>query len=106
MVPLLNEEYLNVVKVASISMGTGVAKAILISLTAISSSCDFLFCTFVFLKSMQWNACAFWMAFCGFKKCNQIDAELWKLFDHFFLKPTNTSTVPLKLLYPYQQLVH
>ena len=75
MVSLLNEEYLNVVKVVSISMGIGVAKAILISLTAISSSCDFLVCTFVFFKSMEWNACAFWMAFWGSKKYNQIDAD-------------------------------
>ena len=37
---------------------------IIISLTAISSSCDFSVCTFVFFKSMQWNACAF----CAFKK--------------------------------------
>ena len=59
MVPLLNEGYLNVVKVVSISMGIGVAKAILISLTAISSSCDFLVCTFAFFKSTQWNACTF-----------------------------------------------
>ena len=56
-------------------MGTGVANAILICLTAISSSCDFLVWTFVFFKSMQWNACAFWMAFCGFKNYNQIDAD-------------------------------
>ena len=75
MVPLLNGQCLNVVKVVSISMGIGVAKAILISLTAISSSCDFLVCTFVFFKSMEWNACAFWMAFWGFKKYNQIDAD-------------------------------
>ena len=75
MVPLLNEEYLNVVKVVSISMGIGVAKAILISLTAISSSCDFLVCTFVFFKSTQLNASTFRMAFCGFQKCNQIDAD-------------------------------
>ena len=61
-----NEEYLNVVKVVSISMGIGVANAMLIYLTTISSSCDFLFWTFVFFKSMQWNAYAFWMAFCGF----------------------------------------
>ena len=59
MVTLLNEEYLNVVKAVSISMGIGTAKAILISLTAISSSCDFLVCTFAFFKSTQWNACAF-----------------------------------------------
>ena len=75
MVPLLNEEYLNVVKVVSISMGIGVENAILIYLTAISSSCDFLVWTFVFFKSMQSNACAFWMAFCGFKKYKQIDAD-------------------------------
>ena len=75
MVPLLNEEYLNVVKAVSISMGIGTAKAILISLTAISSSRDFLVCTFVFFKSMQWNSCAFWMALCVFKKYNQIDAD-------------------------------
>ena len=75
MVPLLNEEYLNVVKVVSISMGIGVENAILIYLTAISSSCDFLVWTFVFFKSMQWNACAFCMAFCGFKNYNQIDAD-------------------------------
>ena len=56
-------------------MGIGVAKAILISLTAISSSCDFLVSTFVFFKSMEWNACAFWMAFWGSKKYNQIDAD-------------------------------
>ena len=74
-VPLLNEEYLNVVKVVSKSMGIGLAKAILISLTAVSSSCDFLVWTFMFSKSMQWNACAFWMGFCGFKKYNQIDAD-------------------------------
>ena len=52
-VPLLNEEYLNVVKVVSKSMGIGLAKAILISLTAVSSSCDFLVWTFMFSKSMQ-----------------------------------------------------
>ena len=74
MVPLLNEEYLNILKVVS-SMGIGVVKAILIYLTAISSSCDFLVWTFVVFKSMQWNARAFWMAFCGFKKCNQIDPD-------------------------------
>ena len=75
MISLLNEEYLNVLKVVSISIGIGVVKAILIYLTAISSSCDFLVWTFVVFKSMQWNACAFWMAFCGFKKCNQINAD-------------------------------
>ena len=62
-------------KVVAISMGIGVAKAILISFTAISSLCDFLVCTFVFFKSMPWNACIFWMAFCGFKKCNETDAD-------------------------------
>ena len=75
MVPLLSEEYLNVVKIVSISMGTVLANAILIYLTAISSSCDFLVWSFVFFQSMQWNACAFWMAFCGFKRYNQIDAD-------------------------------
>ena len=75
MVPLLNEEYFNVVRVVSISMGIGVAKAILISLTAISSFCDFLVWNFVIFKSMQWNVCAFWMSFGGFKKYNQIDAD-------------------------------
>ena len=59
MAPLLNEEYLNVVKVLSVSMAIEVSKAILISLTAISSSCDILVCTFLVFKSMQWNACAF-----------------------------------------------
>ena len=62
-------------KVVSISMGIGAAKAILIFLSVISSSCNFLVSTFVVFKNMQWNACAFWMAFCGFIKCNQIDAD-------------------------------
>ena len=86
MVPLLNEEYLNVVKVVSISMGIGVAKAILISLTAISSSCDFLVSTFVFFKSMQWNACAFWMVLKSVIRLMQIDVEFRELFDHLFSK--------------------
>ena len=54
-----------------LSIGIRVAKAILIPLTAISTSCDFSICTFVFFKSKQWNACAF----CVFKKYNQIDAD-------------------------------
>ena len=36
--PLLNEKYLNVLKVFSVSIGTAVVKGILISLTAISFS--------------------------------------------------------------------
>ena len=67
-------------------MGIGTAKAILISLTAISSSCDFLVCTFVFFKSMQWNACAFWMVLKSVIRLMQIDVEFQELFDHLFSK--------------------
>ena len=66
---------MNIVKVFSLSIGTGVAKVILISITAISSSCDFLVCAFVFFKSMQRNACDF----CDFKKYDQIDTDWWRV---------------------------
>ena len=66
-------------------MGIRVANAILIYLTAISSSCDFLLLTFVLFNSMQWNACAFWRAFCIIRWM-QIDAEFRDLFDDFFPK--------------------
>ena len=66
---------LNVEKAFSISIGIGVVKVILISLTAISFSCDFSIFTFVFFKNKQWNA----RAFCVFKKYNYIDAEWWRV---------------------------
>ena len=58
-------------KVFLVNIGIGVVKAMLISVTVISSSCDFTVCIFVFFKSMQWNA----RAFCVFKKYDQIDAD-------------------------------
>ena len=78
MVSLLNEEYLNVVKVVSISMGTGVTKAILISLTAVSSSCDFWFGLLCFLKVCNRMRVLFGWLFVVLKsitKLMQIDAE-------------------------------
>ena len=49
---LLNEKFFDFVKVFSISIGIEVEKAVLIYLTAIFSSCDFSFCTFVSLKTI------------------------------------------------------
>ena len=44
--PLLNEKYLNVVKVFSISIGIGVAKGISVSLTASMQCSVCAFCVF------------------------------------------------------------
>ena len=71
MVPSAKRRTLERCEVFLINIGIGVAKAILISLTVISSSCDFSVCTFLFFKSMQWNACAF----CIFKNYDQIEQD-------------------------------
>ena len=72
MVPLLNELFLNVVKVFSISIAVGVAKAILISLSVIFCTFNFLVCTFVFFKSMIFKSLI---------RLLLIDAEFQEMFD-------------------------
>ena len=89
MVPLLNGECLNVVKVVSISMGIGVAKAILIFIIAISSSCDFWLVLLCFLKVCDRMHVLFVWIFVFLKtiiRLMQIDAEFQELFDHLFSK--------------------
>ena len=70
-------------------MGIGVAKAILIFLTAISSSCDFFFVLSCFLKVYNGIRVLFgWLSFFlkNIIRLMQIDVELWELFDHHFSK--------------------
>ena len=66
------------------------AKAILISLTAISSSCDFLVCTFVFFfKVCNGMRVLFGWLFVVLKsviKLMLIDAAFRELFDHLSSK--------------------
>ena len=84
-------------KVFSISIGIGVVKGVLISLTAISSFCDFSVCTFECFKSIPCNACNFYVFKEHTMECNAVVSFIRMLRDFqtyiFFLFFSNKESL-------------